>query len=65
MDKDNGSKPKLPDDKDYIVLTSLLIQGLQKTLDMYDQKKWQLMAVLNAPDEQYIMVFRRRLQLEF
>jgi len=65
MAKDNGSKPKLPDDKDYVVLTSLLIQGLQKTLDMYDQKKWQLMAVLNAPDGQYIMVFRRRLMLEF
>ena len=65
MDKENGSKPKLPEDKDYVVLTSLLIEGLQKTLDLYDQKKYQLMAVLNAPDGHYIMVFRRRLEFEF
>jgi len=38
MAKENGSKPKLPEDKDYVVLTSLLIEGLQKTLDLYDQK---------------------------
>ncbi len=62
---DNGKKPRLPDDKDYVVLKHITLEGLQRTLDMYSQKDWQVMAVLNAPNEQFIMIFRRRMVREY
>ena len=62
---DNGKKPRLPDDKDYIVLKHIKLEGLQITLDMYLQKDWQLMAVLNAPNGEFIMIFRRRMVREY
>ena len=63
---DNGKgKAEAPEVKDYVVLNNLLHHSLQKTLDLYSQEKWQLMACVYSPSTLYTMIFRRKLTHEY